>query len=391
MHGYDRILTHKILSLLQHFPAVAILGPRQCGKTTLAHTICEQWQSPHLYLDLEDSSDLIKLDDAKSYLDPLKHTLVVIDEVQHRPGLFPEIRGIIDRGKREGITHGRFLFLGSASYELLQQSGESLAGRIAYLELTPFRLHEIGTENLNSLWMRGGFPDSFLAPNNSMSQEWRRHFTDSYLTRDLSFINNRPLPPAIRQLLTMTAHLHAQPLNIAQLVQSHEFSRPQIIHYLDLFEHSFMIRRLPPFFKNVGKRLIKRPKIYIRDSGILHHLLNITDYDHLCGHPMLGMSWEGFVIEHIINLLPNWMPHFYRTSNGAEIDLLMQNGSQLLAFEIKASSAPKVSKGFHSAKADLQPDASFVISRNNDQWQTKEGVTYSNLSRLPEILKRYHR
>ena len=209
-----------------------------------------------------------------------------MDEVQNRPSLFPEIRGLIDDGKRRGLKSGRFLFLGSASYELLRQSGESLAGRIAFLELTPFRVDEIASDQRDQLWMRGGFPDSFLAPKEAISREWRRNFIDTYLTRDLSLYGKAETLPAMRDLLQMTAHLHGQVLNVAQLVQSHDFSRQQINAYLDLFEHTFVIRRLSPYFKNVGKRLTKRPKIFLRDSGILHQLLNIQDQDTLRGHPM---------------------------------------------------------------------------------------------------------
>ena len=235
-------------------------------------------------------------------------------------GFFPEIRGLIDDGKRRGIKNGRFLFLGSASYELLRQSGESLAGRIAYLELTPFRVTELPSSDLERLWIRGGFPDSFLARKESISREWRRNFIDTYLSRDLSMLGKTESLPAMRDLLRMAAHLHGQVLNISQLVESHNFTRNQINGYLDLFEHTFVIRRLMPYFKNVGKRLTKRPKMYIRDSGILHQLLNIPDTDTLYGNPMKGASWEGFVIEQIIALLSDWDPYFYRTSNGAELD-----------------------------------------------------------------------
>lgn len=334
-------------------------------------------------------TDLAKLDDCVAYLQPLENELVVIDEVQSRPGLFPEIRGLIDEGRRRGRRSGRFLFLGSASYELLKQSGESLAGRIAYRELTPFRVDETAPEKLDTLWLRGGFPDSFLAPDDAASSEWRRNFVDTYLARDLNMHGKVDSLPSMRNLLQMSAHLHGQELNVSQLMQSHEFSRQQINNYLDLFEHTFVIRRLAPYFKNIGKRLTKRPKVYLRDCGILHQLLNIKTMDTLQGHPMRGVSWEGFVIEQIIALLPEWQPHFYRTSNGAELDLLMLRGDRILAFEIKASVAAKLTKGFHTARADVGPHTTYLVSRTNETWTTADGLIYTNLRDLPEQLAAY--
>ena len=389
MHGVKRKLQSQILELLEHFPAVALLGPRQCGKTTLAHEIQAQWAGSSVYLDLENVNDLAKLEDSVGYLKPLEDQLVILDEVQNRPGLFPELRGLIDDGRRRGIRSGRFLFLGSASYELLRQSGESLAGRIAYRELTPFRIDEIEAEDADQLWLRGGFPDSFLAPNGNISGEWRRNFIDTYLTRDLSMHGKTGALPAMRDLLLMTAHLHGQVLNVSQLVQSHDFTRQQIGAYLDLFEHTFVIRRLQPYFTNVGKRLTKRPKIYLRDTGILHQLLNIDTVNTLAGHPMRGASWEGFVIEQIIAMLPNWQPYFYRTSNGAELDLLMLQGDRILAFEIKASVAAKLTKGFHTAREDIQPLQVFVVSRTDDSWKTTDGIIHTNIRALSEQLKTY--
>jgi len=389
MHDLDRKLKQRIVKLLDYFPAVALLGPRQCGKTTLAFEIKDSWAKKATYLDLENAADLAKLDDSVSYLKPLEEQLVIMDEVQHRPALFPEIRGLIDDGRRRGLRQGRFLFLGSASYELLKQSGESLAGRIAFLELTPFRIDEVKNGQIDQLWLRGGFPDSFLAPKEAVSTEWRRNFIDTYLTRDLSMHGKSGALPAMRDLLKMTAHLHSQVLNVSQLVESHDFSRQQISDYLDLFEHTFVIRRLNPYFKNVGKRLTKRPKIYVRDSGLLHQLIGIQDYGTLSGHPNRGASWEGFVIEQIIALLPDWEPYFYRTSNGAELDLLMLKGEKMLAFEIKASVDAKLTKGFYTAREDIQPSETFIVSRNNETWKASNGVTHTNIPDLSEILISY--
>ncbi len=386
MHGIDRSIKSKILELLEFFPAVALLGPRQCGKTTLAHDIQEELAKPSVYLDVENTTDNAKLDDPVGYLTPLENQLVIIDEVQNRPSLFPEIRGLIDAGKRKGLKSGRFLFLGSASYELLRQSGESLAGRIAYLELSPFRTEELPDHSEEDLWNRGGFPDSFLAPNDTMSLEWRRNFIDTYLARDLGLLNRVGPLPAMRDLIQMLSHLHGQVLNISQLVESHEFSRAAINSYLDLFEQTFMIRRLPPYFVNIGKRLTKRPKIFLRDSGILHQLLNIADKDTLRGHPMRGASWEGFVIEQIISLMPNWSPFFYRTSHGAELDLIMVNGDRRFAFEIKASTSPTLTKGFHNARADVNPEKTFVVSRTNETWTTKDDIVHTHINDLKNQL-----
>jgi hypothetical protein len=389
MHGIERRLKDRIIELLENFPAVALLGPRQCGKTTPALDIMRLVSKPSIYLDLERVGDLRKLEDAVGYLELLEDSMVVMDDVQTRPGLFPELRGLIDSGRRKGIRSGRFLFLGSASYELLRQSGESLAGRIAYLELTPFRCSEVEPEAVSRLWVRGGFPDSFLATSESFSREWRRNFIDTYLARDLNMLGSVGPLPAMRDLMRMTSHLHGQVLNIATLIASHEFNRPAINGYLDLFEQTFVIRRLAPFLPNVGKRLTKRPKIYVRDSGLLHQLLGIADDDALRGHPVRGASWEGFVIGQIISLLPNWEPYFYRTSNGAELDLVMVLGDRKLGFEIKVATAPKLSKGFYQALSDIKPEASFVVSRTDEVWSGGEAITHTPMEHLPELLKSY--
>lgn len=385
MSEIERHLRGQILELLEFFPAVALLGPRQCGKTTLAHLIEDTWPEAS-YLDLERASDLAKLEDAAGYLEPLENKLIILDEVQNRPGLFPELRGLIDRGRRRGLKNGRFLLLGSASYELLRQSGESLAGRIAYLELSPFRIEEVGASSLDQLWLRGGFPDSFLAPNDALSMEWRRNFIDTYLSRDLGLLEKVGPFPAMKNLMQMLAHLHGQLLNLTPIVESHEFSRAAINNYLDLFEQTFVIRRLQPWFANVGKRLTKRPKMFVRDTGLLHYLLNLPDEESLRGHPSRGASWEGFVIEHIISMLPDWEPYFYRTSHGAELDLLMVRGQEKIAFEIKASPAPKLTRGFHTAREDVKPGKIFVVSRADETWKSQDDIVYTNLEGLSTAL-----
>jgi predicted AAA+ superfamily ATPase len=386
MHEIERSLKSRIHELLNIFPAVALLGPRQCGKTTLAQEIQREWSSPSVYLDLENRRDYGKLEDCVSFLEPLEDQLVVIDEVQSRPGLFPEIRGLIDRGKSRGYRSGRFLFLGSASYELLRQSGESLAGRIACLELTPFLQHEVAADGSDKLWCRGGFPDSYLAATDGFSCEWRRNFIDTYLSRDLGLFNRVGSLPAMRDLMLMIAHLHGQVLNVLQLSESHEFTRSAITGYLDLFEQTFVIRRLQPYFVNIGKRLVKRPKIYVRDTGLLHQLFDIPDELALRGHPMRGSSWEGFVIEQIIALLPEWTPYFYRTSHGVEMDLLMVKAGRKLAFEIKVAADPTLTKGFYQACEDLQPEKRFVVSKTDSVWQGAKEIIHTPVTALKELL-----
>ena len=389
-HRINRTVKNILLKSLRYFPAVALLGPRQCGKTTLAHQIISKLEKPCHYLDLENSIDLRKLEEPVSYLESLGDKLVIIDEVQHRPNLFPEIRGLIDKRRRQGVGYGSFLFLGSASYQLLQQSGESLAGRIAYHELTPFRMLEIPEKDTDVLWSRGGFPDSFLADNSLVSNLWRGNFIDTYLVKDLAYMGKASKVSSmlgLRHLLQMIAHLHGQLLNVEDLAKAHDFSRAQINYYLDLFEQTYLIRRLVPYYANIGKRLVKRSKIYVRDSGILHHLLDIRDFEHLSGHPLRGMSWEGFVIEQIMSLLPNWTPYFYRTSHGAELDLLMQYGSECLAFEVKAASAPTLSKGFYHAIADVKPDQTFVVSRTNETWKTGDDIVHGNIHHVSKYLQ----
>ena len=388
MHGVERSIEHRIIDLLSFFPAVALLGPRQCGKTTLALQIGDKLGDT-VYLDLENVTDLAKLEDSAGYLSPLADKLVILDEVQNRPDLFPELRGLIDEGRRSGHGSGRFLFLGSASHELLRQSGESLAGRIAYLELTPFRLHELAAGDLDRLWVRGGFPDSFLAPSDAMSRERRRNFVDTYLARDLGQLGKTGPLPAMRDLITMLAHLQGSILNVSSLAAAHEFSRVAVGEYLDLFEQTFVIRRLKPYFANIGKRLAKRPKVYLRDTGILHYLLGIDSEDDLRGHPGRGASWEIFVIEEIISLLPDWQPHFYRTSQGAEFDLVMLRGGKKLAFEIKVATNPVLTKGFHEARRDVAPDEVFVISRTDRSWTTSDGIRYVIVPELPEMLAEF--
>ena len=346
---------------LDQFPAVALLGPRQTGKTTLAGVIAEE--RPNIYLDLEDPADREKLSDAAHYLSRHSGDLVIIDEVQRAPELFQTLRGLIDEGRRRGVRAGRFLLLGPASIDLLKQSGESLAGRIACVELGPLTVHEVGGGARDELWIRGGFPDSFLADGDDASSVWRDNFVRTYLERDIPQLGPRVPAETLRRFWTMLAHTQGDLLNAARLARSLAVDGKTVARYLDLLVDLLLVRRLPPFHVNLGKRLVKSPKVYVRDSGIVHALLGLDDRDAVLGHPVAGGSWEGFVVENLLGAAPERVrPWFHRTAAGAEIDLLLEMpGGDLWAVEIKRGRAPRLDKGFHHARQDLEPKRSFVV------------------------------
>lgn len=364
------LLTH----LLDRSPTVALLGPRQVGKTTLAIEIAEA--RPSLYLDLESDADRAKLTEPELYLERHADRLVILDEVHRMPNIFQPLRGLIDRGRRSGRRTGRFLLLGSASMELLKQSGESLAGRIAYLELTPLDILETGADRINDLWIRGGFPDSFLAESDADSLRWRRDFIRTYLERDIPQLGPRIPAETLRRFWTMLAHHQGGLLNAAELARGLGVDGKTVAGYLDLLVDLLLVRRLPPWHANVGKRLVKSPKVYVRDPGILHALLGLADMDAILGHPIAGPSWEGFVVETLVNAAPpQTAASFYRTSAGAEIDLLLTlPGNRLWAIEIKRSLAPKVEKGFHIACADLQPQRRILVHAGRDAYPVGNGI-----------------
>jgi len=347
--------------LLQHTPAVVLLGPRQAGKTTLALQIGARQTS--VYLDLEDEDQRAKLSDPARYFADHENELVILDEVQRVPELFQRLRGIIDQGRRHGKANGRFLFLGSASMDLLKQSGESLAGRIAYLELGPFDALEVAPSDTETLWVRGGFPLSFLAGTDDLSMEWRRNFIRTYLERDVPQFGPRIPAETLRRFWTMLAHNQSQVLNAANLARGLGVSGNTVAGYLDLLVDLLLVRRLPGWHRNAGKRMVKSPKVYVRDSGIAHALLGIRDKEALLSHPVIGQTWESFVIETLIAAAPDGTEaHYYRTANGTEVDLILTlPGGDLWAIEVKRSSAPKVERGFHSACADLGPKERFVV------------------------------
>ena len=371
---------------LEQFPAVALLGPRQAGKTTLAHIISQERSGP--YLDLEDASDRARLIDPAQYLSGHQENLVIVDEVQRAPELFQTLRVLIDKGRREGIRAGRFLLLGSASVELLRQSGESLAGRIAYVELGPLNVLEVGDDATERLWVRGGFPESFLAEDDEVSAIWREAFVRTYLERDIPQLGPRIPAETLRRLWTMLAHLQGGLLNVAQIARSLAVDGKTVARYLDLLVDLLLVRRLSPLHANVGKRLVKSPKVYVRDCGIVHTLLGIETRDALLGHPVAGGSWEGFVLENLLSVAPERVqPSFYRTAAGAEIDLVLEMpGGALWAIEIKRALAPRLDRGFHHAREDLRPDRSFVVYPGTERYPAGDGVEVIGLCELASLL-----
>ncbi len=375
----ERRITEQLRQYLRQFPAVALLGPRQVGKTTLARHL-DGVGKTH-YLDLENPSDLAKLTDARAYLAAHRDELVIIDEVQRAPEVFQVLRGLIDQYILDGREAGHFLLLGSASMDLLRQSSESLAGRIAYLELEPLDILEVGQENMQRLWSRGGFPRSFLARSNEQSVLWRENFITTYLERDIPLLGVRIPAETLRRFWTMLAHAQGGLLNAAQFARSLAVDGKTVARYLDLMVDLLLVRRLEPYHANVRKRLVKSPKVYIRDSGVLHTLLLIDDFDQLLGHPIAGNSWEGFVIEHLLRTAPRRSrASFYKTAGGAEIDLVLTlPGGETWAVEIKRSSAPKISRGFHSALADIEPGRAFVVHGGADSYPVGDNITVVSL------------
>jgi len=356
-----RILENDVLVSLEQFPAVGIIGSRQVGKTTLAMMIAEGRSGKAVYLDLERPSDLAKLGDAELYLRSVADSLVIIDEVQRKPDLFPVIRSLIDEQRRAG----RFLILGSASPALLKQSSESLAGRIVYHELKPFDVREVGTspQTIDRLWNRGGYPESFLAESDSASLKWREAFIQTYLERDIPNLGLHIPAVTLRRFWLMLAHCQGQLWNASKIASSLGVDSKTVRRYLDVLDDTFMVRQLQPLHTNVKKRLVKSPKVHLRDSGLLHALFAIQTHEQLLGHPAAGASWEGWCMEQVLSAVPpNTNACFYRTSAGAEIDLVLRfPGGPSVAVEAKFSLDPRPAKGFWSAIDDLQPARSFVV------------------------------
>lgn len=377
-----RRLASRILASLDQFPATAILGPRQAGKTTLARSIAARL--PSTYLDLDSPSDRQLLTDAEHYLASKEDQLVIIDEVQRVPELFQTLRGLIDAGRRKGRRSRRFLILGSASGELLKQSSQSLAGRIAYLELGPLDVLETEQSDQDRLWARGGFPESFLAKDDSLSSAWRDNLIRTYVERDVALYAPRLPSETLRRFWTMLANQQGGLFNAAELARSLGVEGKSIARYLDLFADLLLVRRLTPYFINTGKRLTKSPKVYVRDSGIVHSLLRLENLDRLLGHPIAGSSWEGFAIENLIAAAPaSTVPGFYRTAAGAELDLVLElPGGEIWAMEIKRTSAPVPTKGFYSAIGDLNPSRAIVVHAGDNAYPIKRNVEAIGLRAL---------
>jgi len=377
----------ELLDAISSNPAVALLGPRQVGKTTLAMEVANTRAS--LYLDLESVSDRARLSDPERYLAEHENELVILDEVHRALELFQSLRGLIDRGRRHGKRFGRFLLLGSASMELLKQSGESLAGRIAYLELAPFDVLEVQETQIELLWLRGGFPPSFLAGSSTASFKWRQDFIRTYLERDIPQFGPRVPAETLRRFWTMLAHDQASLLNAATLARGLGVDGKTVARYLDLLVDLLLVRRLPAWHRNVGKRLVRSPKVMVRDTGLVHALLGIPDKEQLLGHPVVGHSWESFVIETLLDLAPaGTEANFYRTSAGAEIDLVLSlPGGQMWAIEIKRNSAPTLEKGFHFACADLKPKRQYVVYPGEEQFPLGSATEAIGLRALGQLLQ----
>ncbi len=376
-----------VLDYLDLFPAVALIGPRQSGKTTLAKAVADQ--RPSVHLDLEASRDRAKLSDAEDYLSRRENKLVILDEIHRMPEIFRELRVLIDSGRQRNIKSNRFLILGSASIDMMKQSSESLAGRIAYVELSVLNLLEIEDSQREKLWIRGGFPESFLADSDRASAVWRENFIRSYLERGIPQLGPRVPAEALSRLWTMVAHVQSSTMNLAQLARALDISGKTVSRYLDLLVDLLLVRRLMPFHIDVGKRLVKSPKYYIRDSGIVHSLLGLNSYEEVLGHPAAGGSWESFVIETLLSTTSYRVkPYFYRTSAGAEIDLLLElPGPKYWAVGIKRSLAPSLGKGFHHARADVNPEHSFVIYSGNERYNKTKEVEVISIREMAEELR----
>jgi len=365
--------------------AVALIGPRQVGKTTLALAIAAK--QPSLYLDLELPSDRAKLAEPEIFLDRHRDKLVVLDEIHRAPDLFLSLRSLIDRGRRQGRRHGRFLVLGSAAIDLLRQTGETLAGRIEYVDMGPLNVQEIEakTRACDRLWLRGGFPDSYLAKNDADSFRFRQSFIRTYLERDVPQFGPRLPAETLRRLWTMLAHNQGGLLNASKLAAGLSVSAPTVASYVDLLVDLLLVRRLPPLLANPGKRLVKSPKVYVRDSGLVHALLGLSTADELEGHPVVGPSWEGFVVENLLAMLDGTTQFgFYRTQAGAEVDLVIDFGGKRgrWAIEIKRGLAPKPRRGFFHAHADLKPRRSFVVHSGADRFPLGDGIEAIGLREL---------
>lgn len=390
-----RLAHDSLLTALKRSPAVALLGARQVGKTTLAKTLGSGLGKPSIYLDLERPSDLAKIQEPELYLRDQHNTLVILDEVQRLPELFPVLRGVIDERIASGETTTQFLLLGSASLDVVQGASESLAGRVSYFELSALNLMEThlvetqGQSAMNTLWLRGGFPRSLLQPDDESSLNWRQDFIASYLERDIPALGPRIPAESLRRFWTMLAHCQGTPVNGPTLASNLSLSVPTIHRYVDILGDLLLLRSLRPWSGNIGKRLVKTPKTYVRDSGLCHALLNIGSLDELLGHPVVGTSWEGFVIENLLSVAPRRVtPWFYRTHAGAEIDLVLEvTPQQRIAIEIKRTLTPKLTKSFTAACADLEPTERYFVHAGEEPYPLAKDVTAMPLLKMMERIQ----
>ena len=384
-----RLITAELEDALRRQAVVALMGPRQVGKTTLSLHIGNTRNA--IYLDLEDPDDRHRLSNPVLFFEHVQDRLVILDEIHRLPNLFDVLRGVIDQGRRVQKGKGRFLILGSASIDLLRQSSETLAGRIAYINLAPFSVLEIEQSQAarERLWVRGGFPDSYLAANDQDSFSFRKDFIRTYLERDIPMFGPRIPSTTLERFWTMLAHLQGSILNASQLARSLAISVQSVTRYIDLLADLLLVRRLPPYHVNIGKRLVKSPKVYVRDSGLVHALLGIGTFKALAGHPVMGMSWEGYVLETLLSVLP-WRASafFYRTAVGAEIDLLIEHtDGQLWAIEIKRALSAKVSKGFYQACEDLKPSRRFIVHAGEDHYPIANNMEAISIHSLSTMLQ----
>jgi predicted AAA+ superfamily ATPase len=376
----NRTITEQLIQLAGYFPVTGIIGPRQVGKTTLSHFIANKLKKNTLYLDLENPRDRAKLFDPVLFFEQNEKLCIILDEIQRMPELFEVLRSMVDKKR----VAGRFILLGSASPLLIQSSSESLAGRVAYLELSPFNLMEVLLKNKqvqNKHWLRGGFPNAYLAPSNALASQWHYNFIKTYVERDLPLLGLDIDRNIIQKLWSMVAHLHGNLLNLSNLGKALELSGNSIKRYLAFMEHAFLIRQLQPFSINIKKRLVKAPKIYVRDSGLLHFLLNIGTFEALNVHPSVGNSWEGYAIEQLVQKLSHTtQAYFYRTHEGAECDLvLVQAGIPVMAIEIKYTAAPKPTKGLFQSFSDLKTTANFIITPDTEDYLIRDDVRVCSL------------
>ena len=384
MEYVDRHIEAYIEENLSVFPAVIILGSRQCGKSTLIKKMAEQ-RDDMLYLDLQNRNDLAKLNEPSLFCQHNEKKTICLDEIQRSPDIFPVLRSEIDRNRRPG----RFILLGSASRNLIQHSSESLAGRVGLVDLTPFLANEIDEKqnyDYTKYWFRGGYPDSYNADSDSASSLWRENFIRTYIERDIPQLGFQIAAPQLMRLLTMTAHEHGQLLNASKLASSMDLTAPTIRHYLDIMEQTYIIRSLPPYYVNTKKRLVKAPKIYIRDSGILHQILQIPSFNELLGNTIIGNSWEGLVVENVCSLARHAQCFFYRSATGDEMDLLLQYPNNLIAIECKSSSAPSVTEGFWKSIEFLNPSHTYIVAPVESSYPMAANVYVCNLSEMLRII-----